>query len=287
MPPTSGLRTTARARVEHRLSAATAPFDRAALVRSALVVAPHFDDETLGCGGTIARKVDEGASVTCVFLTDGAASHREGSTGQRVGEVRRREAVAALAALGLSEGSIVFGDFPDGSLADHHTAAVDLVSSVLATRQPADVFVPHVGDGHADHRAATLLAFEAVARERPGADVYEYPVWHWQQWPWVRLAAPWRRRRWRPSELHGDAWRRSVRGRFGLRFAETLDRVVDIEATLARKLAAVGCYDSQIRRDGRAADWATLDDVSYGDFLDCLRRDREYFRLTPGAEEPT
>src|SRR5207248_577693 len=44
------------------------------LGRSAIVFAPHQDDEVLGCGGTIVRKLRAGADVTVVFLTDGSAA---------------------------------------------------------------------------------------------------------------------------------------------------------------------------------------------------------------------
>jgi len=53
------------------------------------VLAPHMDDETLGCGGTIARHVRAGASVTTIFLTDG----RHGSVTNAAlwGQERARE----------------------------------------------------------------------------------------------------------------------------------------------------------------------------------------------------
>ena len=45
------------------------------LAASAIVFSPHQDDETLGCGGTIARKKEAGAEVKVVFMTDGSLSH--------------------------------------------------------------------------------------------------------------------------------------------------------------------------------------------------------------------
>jgi hypothetical protein len=51
--------------------------DDLSLRRSAVVFAPHPDDETLGCGGTIVRKIRAGARVRLVVMTDGGSSHRE------------------------------------------------------------------------------------------------------------------------------------------------------------------------------------------------------------------
>lgn len=253
------------------------------LRRSALVVAPHYDDETLGCGGTIARKSRLGAVVRVVFLTDGAASHGDQVGRDELARTRRLEAGAALRELGLDPADAEFAELPDGDLSSHHDRAVEVVEAQLARWHPEQVFVPHLGDGHADHTATTVATFEAVAVAAPATDVYEYPVWHWQQWPWVGLASPLRRHRWGSSELHGDAWRRSVHGRFGARFAATIDRSVDISESAGAKRAALERYESQVRRPAGRPDWPTLGDVSRGQFLPRLLGDREFLRLTPGV----
>lgn len=285
-PPVSASRSTAASRIEARLRARCRAVTDGELASTALVVAPHFDDETLGCGGTLARKARLGAEIEVVFLTDGAASHGDGVDRRRLSELRREEADAALSALGLDPDRVVHGDLADGALGSELDAAVEIVAAALARVEPRHVFVPHWGDGHPDHAAATAATVAAIEAAGSDVDLYEYPVWHWQQWPWVRLASPLRRRGWGPAELHGDAWRRSVRSRFGLRFASSLNRVVDIGDTLALKRAALARYRSQMERpDG--GDGPTLADVSFGHLLERLTADREHYRVSrPAAPDP-
>jgi len=70
-----GYRGSIREALERSLYGRARLMDAAALRRPALIVAPHQDDETLGCGGTIALKRRAGAEVCIVFLTDGSRSH--------------------------------------------------------------------------------------------------------------------------------------------------------------------------------------------------------------------
>ena len=85
------------------------PLDLVALARSspALVVAPHPDDESLGCGGLLARLGDAGVDVRAILVTDGAASHprstRYDAAARRA--LRDREWLRALACLGLRDGA--------------------------------------------------------------------------------------------------------------------------------------------------------------------------------------
>lgn len=281
MRPSIDLRGRAQRRLEAELDGRSRPLSDEELRRPALVVAPHHDDETLGCGGTIARKAAAGTDVAVLFLTDGTASHG-GIEPAELAETRRLEAAAAVRALGVDEYAVFSGDIVDGGLSDHLPEVTDLVRRTLAEVRPTQVFVPHAGDGHADHLAATTAGIEAAASLGPDIEVLEYPVWHWQQWPWVGLASPTSRSGWRAGELHGDAWRRTVANRFGLRFPATLDRVVDIAGTLPQKRAALEAYTSQVDRLG-GPDWPVLADVSFGHFLDRLLGPCEFFRVTRPA----
>jgi LmbE family N-acetylglucosaminyl deacetylase len=91
-----------------------------------LVVAPHPDDEVLGCGGLIATAVRQGAMVRVVFLTSGdgypaAATLLCRSTPKAddflaLGRMRMEEARRAAHALGLSDTDLVFLGYPDRRL---------------------------------------------------------------------------------------------------------------------------------------------------------------------------
>ena len=87
-----------------------------------LIVAAHADDETLGCGGTIARHVTEGDDVHVIFLTDGVGSRRGdfdliGNPIDSTDAVERNTAsLTALAILGVPRGNVHAFSFPDNAL---------------------------------------------------------------------------------------------------------------------------------------------------------------------------
>jgi LmbE family N-acetylglucosaminyl deacetylase len=149
----------------------------------AIVFSPHQDDETLGCGGLIALKRDLGAPVKVVFLTDGRGSH-DGDTRARPAElveIRRREALSALAILGVSASDVHFLDHRDGALRSMPFAQrqrlVEQLAQLLNSFSPAEVYVPHRGDRHEDHEAAFELARAALLRSGLGAKLFQYPIW--------------------------------------------------------------------------------------------------------------
>jgi LmbE family N-acetylglucosaminyl deacetylase len=131
-----------------------------------LVVAPHPDDETIGCGGALARHAQQGDAISIVVVTSGEATR--GGSGD-VAWVREAECRQACEALGLP--SPVFLRLPDGAL---HTAVDDL-AAVLAERGRAarTVYAPSLLDPHRDHLAANA----ALAKSGLPAQVHGYEVW--------------------------------------------------------------------------------------------------------------
>ncbi len=139
-----------------------------------LVVAPHPDDETIGCGATLAGLATRGAEVRVLVASAGEASVATAGIGAAAtGAARRDEAVAACAALGLPRPDVLA--LPDGRLGDHVDELVAAVAAALDDLDPDAVFVPWPLDDHPDHRAAAA----AVARVelRPGVEVWGYEVW--------------------------------------------------------------------------------------------------------------
>jgi len=156
------------------------PDEFRATVESLVVIAPHPDDDVLGCGALIARAAMR-MPVQVVYVTDGAASHA-GSAAyppRRLADVREQEAMRALRRLGVAARPR-FLRWADGTVpfAGDVTAA-PLLESLRATI-PADrdvaVAAPWRRDPHGDHRAVASLV-EAVMRERPRAVRIEYTVW--------------------------------------------------------------------------------------------------------------
>ncbi|HET7536197.1 MAG TPA: PIG-L family deacetylase [Candidatus Didemnitutus sp.] len=150
-----------------------------------LILAPHQDDETLACGGLIARKRDEGHDVHVVFLTNGDASHRGHprlSTTELV-ELRRREAREALTILGVDSACIHFWDEPDGSLkslnAERRETLIARLAAFLQILKPGRVFVPCSPDASSEHDPVLGLVTAAANQARLGTEIWQYPVWSW------------------------------------------------------------------------------------------------------------
>ena len=66
-----------------------------------LVLAPHYDDETFGCGGLLAELAAAGSEIRTLFLTDGGGDLHDPEERRAYSELRQQEARRALAALGL------------------------------------------------------------------------------------------------------------------------------------------------------------------------------------------
>ena len=184
-----------------------------------IVVAPHPDDEVLGAGGLIQQACAIGAEVHVIYLTSGDHNqiafklyklrlHLSPSQYIAFGEIRNREAAAAMALLGLTRDQLTFLGYPDyGTMQiwrDHwgdtpafrsdatHTGQSYRPENVVANFvelfrriRPTKVFVTHPADTNPDHRAAAnfvrLAALEVAAEQKP-PQLYYYVV-HFGRWP--------------------------------------------------------------------------------------------------------
>jgi len=131
---------------------------------SALVLAPHFDDEVLGCGGLLAQLTAAGATVRVLFLTDGGGGREAVADRDGYRLRRRQEALAAAAVLGIA--GCDFLDLPDGALAQHLAQAVDGVQEALLGQQPELLLCPSPLEVTADHRAAFAAAHFVLGSRR-------------------------------------------------------------------------------------------------------------------------
>ena len=148
----------------------------------ALILAPHADDETLGCGGLIAAASAAGQPPFVFILTDGTGSHPNSRTHPpaRLQAVREQEARDAVAILGLPIGRIAFMGLRDtaapvdGAAFDEALAAI---LSVVDAIGAATILAPWQHDPHCDHLAAHLMA--AAASKARQVRHLAYPVWGW------------------------------------------------------------------------------------------------------------
>jgi len=139
-----------------------------------LVVAPHMDDEVLGCGGTIARHVAAGDAVSVCIVANRAYEHRYDPA-----RIDRENAACRAARDVLGYDGLTFLDLPDERL---DAATVDVLvplEKVFAERRPDRVYLPHAGDPHQDHPVvfrAGWIAARAIAPAAPRTVLgYEVP----------------------------------------------------------------------------------------------------------------
>lgn len=143
-----------------------------------VVLAPHPDDESLGCGALLAHAfAQDGAQVIC--MTDGSASH-PGSRDfppARLAAVRRQELLCAVARLGGASKDVTWLGHPDGWLgAQDQGAIVASIAEICRARGARHLFAPAPQDHHEDHRSTARIAGR-VAAKVPGVTVFSYPLW--------------------------------------------------------------------------------------------------------------
>jgi LmbE family N-acetylglucosaminyl deacetylase len=194
-------------------------------IKSLLVVAPHPDDETLGCGGTMLALGAVGARMQVAFLTDGGASHpgHELLSTEKLVALRRNEAMAATRALRVDPSRVFFIDAPDGALARLSAGSKDALVlklvEMLEKASPDAVMLTSGHDGSSDHEASYLLVQLALGRTSLRPRMLEFPIWAWRN-PLLLL---------RPALTSRTVWRSDVR------------------ATSELKAAALDAYASQVR----------------------------------------
>jgi len=145
----------------------------------AVVLAPHPDDESLGCGGLIAALTARGSPVRIVVMSDGAGSHPNSRRypAEALRAMRRAEAREAVALLGA--GDPHFLDWPDGAVPASGERFEIAVGQVTALARGFGTIVATSGlDPHIDHVSTSRIAREAASRL--GIRLLLYPVWSWR-----------------------------------------------------------------------------------------------------------
>lgn len=193
-----------------------------------LVVAPHPDDESLGCGGAIALLVRAGIPVRILFVSDGSGSH-PGSTlcpPERLRTVREHEARRAMGALGVSEDCGHFLRLPDRNVPRLGSAGFARAAERCRDqiwRQsfvPETILLPWRRDPHTDHRGAWELISAALCGTSSAPRIIEYPIWLWDMGTDDDM----------PEPGEATAWR------------------LDISDVLDRKSLAISAHRSQTTR---------------------------------------
>ncbi len=145
-----------------------------------LVVAPHPDDESLGCGGAIALLGKFGLEVSILVLSDGTLSHPNSVKfpKEKLRELRENEITQAAEILGVRSGKITFLRYQDRSVPEQNSENfvpfVEKLKAFLTQENPQTIFVPWRRDPHPDHRAAFQIVDAAKTENHR---IIEYPIW--------------------------------------------------------------------------------------------------------------
>ncbi len=155
--------------------------------RSTLVLAPHPDDESLGCGATIARKRAAGTAVSVVIAADGRHSHSQSKIIDewQLKEIRKQEAFDACATLGAPKENVTQLGFEDTRLYEHKGELDELVEKSIRDTTPQEILVVSGRDWHGDHQVLNQSAREIIAKLGYDGTVLEFPVWYWNDGPWI------------------------------------------------------------------------------------------------------
>ena len=139
-----------------------------------VVLAPHPDDEAIGCGGTLRLAALGGAEVHCLLMTGGELGDAAGAPGETA-RVRRAEMQACAGLLGLTAVHELSGR--DQRLAGR-PELVDEMRNYLLELQPVALFLPFYMDAHIDHRLSVELLLAAAQATLPP----ELPLWGYEVW---------------------------------------------------------------------------------------------------------
>jgi LmbE family N-acetylglucosaminyl deacetylase len=155
------------------------------MAESVLVIAPHPDDETLGCGGAIKLLCSLGKTVQVLVMSDGTQSHTNSRKFPTLAlkHLREQETRRAMSVLGVESSHITFFQLRDGSIPASKSAgfnkAVGRLQDYLSAINPKIVFAPWRSDPHPDHRATWQILQAALNQPSLSPRVIEYPIWDW------------------------------------------------------------------------------------------------------------
>ena len=188
-----------------------------------LIIAPHMDDEILGCGATMLLHEDK-SRIHCIYATDGAQSPAPllpwtGSINPDITKIRRQEAIDVMAGIGIPRDNLVFLDFPDGTLYRRSRQLKSRLSEEISRIDPAVVLTPFRYDLHSDHVATNRCTRSVLSGDRKQRVLLEYLVYY----------------RWRLIES----------GDIRTQIPDTSFLTVDTRQVVAEKTAIIHQYRSQ------------------------------------------
>ena len=188
-----------------------------------VVIAPHPDDESLGCGGTIALLKQAGRKVNILFVSDGSMSHPNSKKypPHLLAKLRQREALFAARMLGVPESDCMFMALKDSMVPTSgergFDKAVKKMAELLKNLSVQNIILPWKNDPHQDHQASWQIVNAAILSGSLKVRLFHYLVWFWERGDEA------------DEELQKAAWWK-----------------VDVGAVSAIKLSAIAAHQSQV-----------------------------------------
>jgi len=147
-----------------------------------MVLAPHADDESLGCAGLITELTAKGRPPVVVVVTDGTGSHPSSQTypPARLRALREREALEAVTILGLPAARLHFLRLRDTATPQsgpEFDSTVSIIANLVRENGCRILCAPWLYDPHYDHQGVQLIA--RAAATLTSAALLSYPVWGW------------------------------------------------------------------------------------------------------------
>ncbi len=124
-----------------------------------MVVVAHQDDETIGCGGTIAKLADEGKSVYVIYMTDGSTGYSDEDQAGSIVQTRKSESYSACALLGVKD--VMCLNNPTQRL-QNNQPNFHMITQLIRKIKPEVVITHSREDQHRDHRTTFEIVKEAV-----------------------------------------------------------------------------------------------------------------------------
>jgi LmbE family N-acetylglucosaminyl deacetylase len=125
-----------------------------------LVLAPHTDDGEFGCGGAMARLVEQGSDVRYVAFSIATRSLPDGFAPDTLA----REVREATAELGIPAGNLTVHDFDVRTFPEHRQQILELLIAIWNDWEPDLVFQPSLHDIHQDHQTIAAEGLRAFKR---------------------------------------------------------------------------------------------------------------------------
>lgn len=158
-----------------------------------VVIAPHPDDETFGCGGLIAKMSLTGIPVSVVFFSRGEASHKDccETMPAQTGQAREQSAIRALSVLGVEARDICWLGVPDLGFPrkgqKKPIAIIEQLREVIDRFEPEMVVSPYYFDVLPDHEACSEIVREVMNSRIKKCEQMFYPVWMWHRLKMMKL----------------------------------------------------------------------------------------------------